>query len=135
MLSIEDVHGDEALVVAYARHCPLVALTRGAQGATLFVRGAPHHVPAFAATERDPTGAGDVFAASLLTRLHETGDPLEAARFAAYVAALSVEGAGISRIPARDEIEPGLAARAYGTDTVIEARVTPKHIVTSRIGD
>jgi hypothetical protein len=109
VLSIEDVRGDEALVVGYARHCPLVALTRGAQGSTLFVRGVPHHIPAFPAVERDPTGAGDVFAATLFTRLHDTGDPFEAARFASYVAALSVEGAGISRIPARDMLEQGLA--------------------------
>src|SRR5262249_3092596 len=108
VLSIEDVCGDEALVAGYARHCALVALTGGARGSTLFVRGVPHHIPAFPAVERDPTGAGDVFAATLLSRLHETGDSFEAARFASYVAALSVEGAGISRIPARDEIEQRL---------------------------
>jgi sugar/nucleoside kinase (ribokinase family) len=112
VLSIEDVRGDEALVVSYARHCALVVLTRGAQGATLFVGGVPHHIPAFAAVERDPTGAGDVFAATLFTRLHDTGDPFEAARFASYVAALSVEGAGISRIPARDVLDQGLATYA-----------------------
>ena len=66
VLSIEDVRGDEALVAGYARHCALVALTRGAQGSTLFLRGVPHHIPAFPAIERDPTGAGDVFAAALL---------------------------------------------------------------------
>src|SRR6266542_839572 len=108
VLSIEDVRGDEALVASYARHCALVALTRGAQGSTLFLHGVPHHIPAFPAIERDPTGAGDVFAAALLVRLRETGDPLDAARFASYVAARSVEGAGISRIPARGEIEQGL---------------------------
>ena len=109
VLSIEDVRGDEALVIGYARHCALVALTRGAQGSTLFVRGVPHHIPAFPAIESDPTGAGDVFAATLFTRLRDTGDPFEAARFASYVAALSVEGAGISRIPARAELDQGLA--------------------------
>ena len=111
VLSIEDVRGDEALVIGYARHCALVVLTRGAQGATLFVRGVPHDIPAFPAIERDPTGAGDVFAATLFACLHDTGDPFEAARFASYVAALSVEGAGISRIPARAELEQGLAIR------------------------
>ena len=100
--------------MSYAHHCRLVALTRGAQGATLFVRGTPHHIAAFAATEHDPTGAGDVFAAALFTRLREAGDPLEAARFASFVAALSVEGAGISRIPTRDTIEQGLAAQTNG---------------------
>ena len=111
VLSIEDVKGDEELVAGYARHCALVALTRGAQGATLFVRGQPHHIEAFPAIERDPTGAGDVFAAALLVRLRETGDPFEAARFAACVAAGSVEGQGASRIPTRAEVEQRLAAK------------------------
>jgi hypothetical protein len=119
VLSIEDVRGDEALVAGYARHCALVALTRGAQGSTLFLRGVPHHIAAFPAVERDPTGAGDVFAAALLIRLRETGDALDAARFASYVAALSVEGAGISRIPGRNEIEQGLAAQTTIKETEI----------------
>jgi len=105
VLSIEDVKGDEALVRGYARHCRLVALTRGALGATLFVGGQPHPVAAFPATELDPTGAGDVFAAALLVWLRETGEPLEAARFAACVAAGSVEGAGASRVPTRGAAE------------------------------
>lgn len=105
VLSIEDVQDDEALVASYARHCRLVALTRGARGATLFINGQPHAIPAFPATERDPTGAGDVFAAALLVRLHETDDPLTAARFAACVAAASVEGHGTSAIPNCGEIE------------------------------
>ncbi len=110
VLSIEDVKGDEALVVEYAQHCPLVALTRGAQGATLFVHSTPKHIAPFPAVERDPTGAGDVFAAALLVRLQETGDPLEAARFAACVAAASVEGLGTSQVLARAEVEQRLAA-------------------------
>ena len=128
VLSIEDVHGDEALIEGYARYCPLVALTRGAQGATLFVGGERHYIPAFAANERDPTGAGDVFAAALLTRLHETGDPLEAAHFASYIAALSVEGAGITRIPARDTIDIGAMSAANDHEAVVGGdanQVTP----------
>lgn len=105
VLSIEDVHGDEELVRGYARECPLVALTRGAQGATLFVRGEAHPVAAYPANESDPTGAGDVFAAALLVRLHETRDPFMAAKFAACVAAASVEGRGASTIPRRSSVE------------------------------
>jgi sugar/nucleoside kinase (ribokinase family) len=111
ILSIEDVRGDEELVISYAQHCPLVALTRGAQGSTLFINGQPHAVPAFPAEERDPTGAGDVFAAALLVCLRETDNPLAAARFAACVAAASVEGWGTSAIPRRDEIERRLTAQ------------------------
>jgi hypothetical protein len=105
VLSIEDVRGDEELVREYARYCPLVALTRSVQGATLFLNGEPHPVAPFPAVERDPTGAGDVFAAALLVRLQETGDPHAAARFAACVAAGSVEGRGASAVPARAEVD------------------------------
>lgn len=108
VLSIEDVRGDEELPRSYAQHCPLVAVTRGVAGATLYLNGEPYHIPAFAAAERDPTGAGDVFAATLFVRLSETKDALAAARYAAYVAALSVEGVGISTIPERGVIEVGL---------------------------
>jgi sugar/nucleoside kinase (ribokinase family) len=114
VLSIEDVKGDEALVAAYARHCALVALTRGARGATLFQHGEPYPIPAFPAIEREPTGAGDVFAAALLVRLHETGDPIAAARFAACVAAGSVEGSCVSGIPTRAETERRIAAEGWG---------------------
>ncbi len=108
VLSIEDVRGDEQLVQMYAASCPLVVLTRSVQGATLFLHGEPHHIAAFPAVERDPTGAGDVFAAALLVRLHETNDPFEAARFAACVAAGSVEGRGVSAVPTRAEVEQRL---------------------------
>jgi sugar/nucleoside kinase (ribokinase family) len=108
VLSIEDVRGDEALVREYAQHCRLVLLTRSAQGATLFLNGEANHIAAFPAEERDPTGAGDVFAASLLVRLAETHDPFAAARFAACVAAGSVEGRGVSAIPTRQQVEQRL---------------------------
>lgn len=104
VMSIEDVRFDEARARAYARYCPLVALTRGAAGATLFINGHPHSIDACPAIERDPTGAGDVFAAAFLVRLDETGDPLEAAYFAACIAARSVEDVGPGAIPYRADV-------------------------------
>ncbi len=110
VLSIEDVRGDEALALSYTKHCRLVVVTRGPLGATLYLEGQPHQVSAFPAAERDPTGAGDVFAATLITRLHETGDPLAAAHFAAFVAARSIEGVGVSSLPSRAVIDASVAA-------------------------
>jgi hypothetical protein len=60
VLSIEDVRGDEALAASYAEHCPLVVVTRSAKGATLFLRGEPHAVPAFAAEARPNWRGGRV---------------------------------------------------------------------------
>lgn len=105
VLSIEDVAGDEAAAAAYAAHCPLVVVTRGAAGATLYLNGEPRQVPAFPAAERDPTGAGDVFACAMLVRLHETGDPAAAAAFASAAAALSVEGPGLGALTGRAAVE------------------------------
>lgn len=105
VLSVEDVAGDEAAAAAYAAHCPLVVVTRGAAGATLYLRGEPHHVAPFPARESDPTGAGDVFACAMLARLYETGDPLAAAAFASAAAALSVRGPGLGDLTGRAAVE------------------------------
>ena len=105
VMSIEDVHGDRSVAERYAQHCGIVALTYGARGADIFIEGNPIHIPAYPATEVDPTGAGDVFAAALLVRYQETRDAVVAAYFAAVVAAASVEGLGISAIPDRHTIE------------------------------
>jgi sugar/nucleoside kinase (ribokinase family) len=98
VLSIEDVQGDEALVAAYAHDCSIVVLTRGAKGATLFLQGVPYTITAHPASEKDPTGAGDVFAASLFCALQQGTEPLSAANFAAKIAAASVETTGADGI-------------------------------------
>lgn len=101
VLSIEDVGHDEALAASYAAHCPLVVVTRGAAGATLYLHGVPEPVAPCPAREHDPTGAGDVFAAALLLRLSEMGDPRAAASFASAAAACAVEGVGHQALPDR----------------------------------
>lgn len=104
VLSIEDVGGDESVPRAYAEHCSLVVVTRGAAGATMYREGMPCHVAPFVAIERDPTGAGDVFAAAMLARLHETGEPEASAAFASAAAALSVEGPGLGGLSGRGAV-------------------------------
>jgi 1D-myo-inositol 3-kinase len=90
-----------------------MVVTQSKRGATVYVRGQhPHHFPAFAATEIDPTGAGDVFCAAFLVHLAETGDPYSSCRFANCVASFSVEGIGISTIPTREQVDERLRQRA-----------------------
>ena len=103
-LSIEDLGERQDLAAAYAANCPLVLLTAGPQGATLYQQGQPEPVAPFPAHEVDPTGAGDVFAAAFLVRYAEGAAPAAAARFAAAAAALSVEGPGITAIPDRGAV-------------------------------
>ena len=83
----------------------VVARTQGRDGAELYSAGGMSRVPTPAADEIDPTGAGDVWAAAYLIRIHETGDIETAARFACAAASLSVTGIGLSGIPTRDEVE------------------------------
>lgn len=93
------------------RYVPLVALTRGWQGAVLLSRAGEQPVASLPRPEVDPTGAGDVFAATLLLRYHETGDPLAAVAFACCAASCAVEGVGTSTLGDRAEVERRLAAR------------------------
>ena len=110
VVSEEDVGEDVAWVRRWADQVECLVLTQGARGATLYWGGRARSMPAREAREVDPTGAGDVFAATFLVRLRETDDPVEAARFANAVASFSVEAPGPAGIPWRPQVEAWLAA-------------------------
>jgi len=95
-LSEEDLGGGTGREVppAWLAAVPVTVLTAGPRGARLHVDGRWSETPAIPATELDPTGAGDSFAAAFLIALNEGAAPPDAARFAAAVAAFAVEGQG-----------------------------------------
>src|SRR5262245_34852080 len=103
-LSSDDVAGWEAQALALYQHVPLGALTFAERGAVLFVNGERHVIPAAPATEVEPTGAGDVFAAAFLVRYNASGDALEAASYAAVAGALTVEAPGIVGVPTAERL-------------------------------
>lgn len=103
----------DAQLADWSTRLPLLVATDGRHGATLFERGTAMHFPAYPATEVDPTGAGDVFAAAFLVHLHLHHDTHAAMRFAHCVAALSVEGPGIAGIPMLEQIQQRLDAPAF----------------------
>jgi sugar/nucleoside kinase (ribokinase family) len=103
-LSVHDLGGDAARAGDFLVHVPIVALTRGWEGANLITREGVQQVATLPREEVDPTGAGDVFAAAFLVRYHETGDPLEAAGFACCAASCVVEGVGASSLGDRAEV-------------------------------
>ncbi len=106
IFSKEDVDFDAGAIHRYAKWAKVMVVTQNWLGCTVYVRGQrPRNFPAFRAKEVDPTGAGDVFAASYLVRYRETGDPYAAAHFANCVASFSVEGSGVSAIPSRTKVE------------------------------
>src|SRR3954469_25801493 len=65
------------LDVGALRHRLVLIVTDGAHGCTVITRDSETHVPAFAAEERDPTGAGDCFLAGFAVGLARGLDPLE----------------------------------------------------------
>jgi sugar/nucleoside kinase (ribokinase family) len=88
----------------FLQFVPIVVLTRGWEGVTLFTHDAARDIPSLPRQEVDPTGAGDVFAAAFLVRYHEVGDPEDACAFAACAASCVVEGIGTSTLGDRAEV-------------------------------
>ncbi len=76
------------------RGVELVALKRGAEGATLFNHHGRTDVAPFRVTEVDPTGAGDCYAAGLVTALLRGWDLGVAGAFANAVGALATTRQG-----------------------------------------
>lgn len=103
-LSEDDIAGWEAQALPLYQEVPLGALTLAARGAVLFVNGERYPVDPRPAVEVDPTGAGDVFAAAFLIRYNATGDPWEAAAFAAVAGALTVEAPGTAGVPSAEQL-------------------------------
>ena len=108
ILSEEDVGRDWDILRRFASLVPILAVTQGASGCTVFENGKGWHVPAFPAVEVDATGAGDVFAAAFLIRLLENGSPISAARYANCVASFAVEAPGPNGIPSAQQVHARL---------------------------
>jgi sugar/nucleoside kinase (ribokinase family) len=99
IVSEEDHPDAEGVVRGFLESTGTAAVTRGARGATVWTAQQRLDVPAAAAREVDPTGAGDVFGVVLTLEL-AYGKPLAVAgRAAAAAAARVVEGAGLGTLP------------------------------------
>ena len=108
--SISEFHERDAQEMArWGNSTEVLGVTDGAHGSRIYVDGVSSVIPVSDANELDPTGAGDIWAASCLIRLVETGDPVEAARFANAAASISVEQEGLAGAPLRSEVEARLA--------------------------
>ena len=110
VVSAEDIEPFSDTALEWFQLVPLAAVTRGREGAILFVNGEPYHVAPDPATEVDATGAGDVFATTLLVEYQREGNAWDAAAAAACAAAAAGEGIGGAAIPDRAALVARLAA-------------------------
>jgi sugar/nucleoside kinase (ribokinase family) len=105
----EDDVADPSVIADWASRARMLVVTLGERGCDVYRQGSsePSHSPAFrSATEVDPTGAGDVFAAAFLWHLHKSGgDWRTAADWANCVASFVVEKRGVGGVPKLDELE------------------------------
>lgn len=102
--SDEDVGGSECLSRHYASQTRLAVMTQGDGGATLFEEGRKARHAAFPANPRDPTGAGDIFAAAFLLHYAAERDAAAACQYANAAAACSIEHVGADGIPSPEQV-------------------------------
>ncbi|MCA9644292.1 MAG: hypothetical protein KC492_26540, partial [Myxococcales bacterium] len=74
--------------------CRCLAVTRGAQGASVYVQDRRLDVGVIDASVCDTTGAGDVFAGALMATLAQNLELEQAVRLASVAAGLSTEQRG-----------------------------------------
>lgn len=104
VMSEEDIGRNEGLAAEYAAQTTVLAVTQGPDGCIVYTGGETRRFAPSDVTEVDPTGAGDVFAASFFYALQQGHGPGAAARFANYLAARSVTRVGLSGVPTMEEV-------------------------------
>lgn len=102
-LSDEDLRDQGDLLDRLTEAVPVVTLTHGVEGATLFVEGTAREIGIYETDAVDPTGAGDTFASAFLYRYARGDSPVEAARFASAAASIAVEGRGSRELDRLEE--------------------------------
>lgn len=110
IMSEEDVDRNADTIHLLAEAIPLLVVTRGARGGTIFSGGTERDFVAFPASEVEPTGAGDAFAGAFLVEYARTRDVARATRLAACAASFVVEHAGASGIPTLEQVRARQAA-------------------------
>lgn len=111
--SEEDVIASPELTDEMRGVCKHLVVTNGKKGGTYYHEGGEMHYDSLPVDPVDLTGAGDVFAASLLGALPPLkGDVARAVRVAGKLAAYSVTRAGLESAPTAAEIESELRSSA-----------------------
>ena len=111
VLSQEDLGGTLDPASDIAALVKILVVTMSADGAMVYKDGESRHIPAPSMIEVNPTGCGDIFAATFFIRLSEGDDPWTAAAIANQLAACSVTRVGLASIPSSEEIQDALQLR------------------------
>lgn len=103
---LEFLTGGADVTPLWRDHLQLIAITRGAKGATIYTRSTQYDVPGFSVNSLDTTGAGDAFVAGMLVGILENADYRDKlpqiTRFANAVGALTTTQKGaIPSLPTR----------------------------------
>ena len=105
-MSTEDLLDQGDLLARFREVVPVMAVTHGEHGSTVFVDEECWEISAFPVDATDPTGAGDVYTATLMNRMLCGAAPEEAARYASAAASIAIEGRGpeaLSRLQKADD--------------------------------
>lgn len=116
VLSKQDIVEAPELEHEYPKYTEHVIVTNGEDGGIYYHNGDSYHYKAVEATEFDPTGAGDVFAASLLASLPLVAFDMPAAlKVAARLASIAVTVKG-AKIPLSPDIIQDAIQKAVEND-------------------
>jgi sugar/nucleoside kinase (ribokinase family) len=106
VLSKQDIAEAPELEYEFPKYTEHVVVTDGEHGGNYYHKGEVHRYKPYPVTEIDPTGAGDVFAASLLSSLPLLNYNMHAAlKVAAKLAALAVTVLGSSPAFTADDVQ------------------------------
>lgn len=109
ILSDDEVNDD--MLDDWLSIADILVVTKGAHGSTLYLDNGSTVVAIPPYSDRlpnagfDTTGAGDVFAAAMLTNYTKSRDPVASAYFASACAALSTTDSSWNAVPTADEVQ------------------------------
>ena len=103
--SMEDLNHDFHALAEIEKLCNTLIVTDGYRSIRLFQGGKRLEVAIQAAEAADPTGAGDIFAASFIAHYFRSSDILAAAKYASLIAMESVTRPGLSGVPTSEQAQ------------------------------
>jgi sugar/nucleoside kinase (ribokinase family) len=127
VLSLEDFDADWTRLAPAFHFVPMIVVTEYKAGSTVFQKQPSGSVletkiPPRPAHEVDPTGAGDTFTTAFLIYLQESGDALQAARFANVTASIAVEHLGAWGVPTRHQVLEYMDAHPFTPHSAAQSK-------------